>query len=254
MAAGILALVLEKNPGLTWRDVQHLVVITSRQQPLAKEEGWYKNGIGLCVNHAFGFGLMDAYSLVKMAGEWKNVGPQKICRVEPNTEFVNKKFTSGHSIEIDIETDGCHAQEQEVNYLEHVKVFLTLEASKRGNIYVELESPSGTITPLMVERENDKSTKGFQNWGLTSVHNWGENPTGTWKVRIADRQSEDSENAELKDLRLELYGTQEKPFYYDSFEKQDCGSLKNYPTMKEEDVEEDPRYKMAHLFDNLSLE
>lgn len=45
LAAGIAALALEANPNLTWRDLQHLVVMTSRPDPLVKEEGWYVNGV-----------------------------------------------------------------------------------------------------------------------------------------------------------------------------------------------------------------
>ena len=45
LAAGICALALEANPNLTWRDMQHLVVFTSRPDPL-HDNGWVTNGIG----------------------------------------------------------------------------------------------------------------------------------------------------------------------------------------------------------------
>ena len=45
LAAGIAALALEANRNLSWRDLQHLVVMTSRAGPLEKEEGWYVNGV-----------------------------------------------------------------------------------------------------------------------------------------------------------------------------------------------------------------
>lgn len=45
LAAGIVALALEANRNLSWRDLQHLVVITSRPNPLEKEQGWYVNGV-----------------------------------------------------------------------------------------------------------------------------------------------------------------------------------------------------------------
>ena len=45
LAAGICALALEANPNLTWRDMQHLVVFTSRPDPL-HDSGWVTNGIG----------------------------------------------------------------------------------------------------------------------------------------------------------------------------------------------------------------
>ena len=45
LAAGICALALEANPNLTWRDMQHLVVFTSRPDPL-RDTNWVTNGIG----------------------------------------------------------------------------------------------------------------------------------------------------------------------------------------------------------------
>ena len=39
LAAGIFALVLEANPKLSWRDLQHLIVITSDAEPLLQNDG-----------------------------------------------------------------------------------------------------------------------------------------------------------------------------------------------------------------------
>ena len=33
-AAGVIALALEANPSLTWRDIQHLLVLTSKKRNL----------------------------------------------------------------------------------------------------------------------------------------------------------------------------------------------------------------------------
>jgi hypothetical protein len=51
IAAGVCALALEANPGLTWRDMQHLVVMTSRPGPLLGEAGWLTNARGRQYNH-----------------------------------------------------------------------------------------------------------------------------------------------------------------------------------------------------------
>lgn len=53
LAAGIAALALEANPSLTWRDMQYLVVLTSRSQPLEKESGWILNGVKRKVKSGF---------------------------------------------------------------------------------------------------------------------------------------------------------------------------------------------------------
>lgn len=46
LAAGLCALTLEANPALTWRDMQYIVVLTSKSAPLEREGGWISNGVG----------------------------------------------------------------------------------------------------------------------------------------------------------------------------------------------------------------
>jgi len=46
LAAGLCALALEANPTLTWRDMQYIVVLTSKSAPLVREGGWTTNGVG----------------------------------------------------------------------------------------------------------------------------------------------------------------------------------------------------------------
>ena len=36
----------------------------------------------------------------------------------------------------------------------------------------------------------DLSGEGFKNWTFMSVHNWGEDPRGTWKMNIRDKVGE----------------------------------------------------------------
>lgn len=45
LASGLCALALEANPDLSWRDMQHIVVMTSNPAPLLKESGWITNGV-----------------------------------------------------------------------------------------------------------------------------------------------------------------------------------------------------------------
>lgn len=47
---------------LTWRDVQHLTVLTAKRNQLfdpSKTHLWHINGAGLEFNHLFGFGVLD---------------------------------------------------------------------------------------------------------------------------------------------------------------------------------------------------
>ena len=86
LAAGICALALEANPKLTWRDMQHIVVRTARPQNLIAPD-WQTNGVGRNVSHSFGYGLMDAYAMVKLARKWITTPEQHKCEKKaPHTE------------------------------------------------------------------------------------------------------------------------------------------------------------------------
>ena len=66
-----MALALEANPNLTWRDVQHCVVTSAVAFTTTLNSSWNLNRAGLTHSHNFGFGLIDAEKLVKTAIAWK---------------------------------------------------------------------------------------------------------------------------------------------------------------------------------------
>lgn len=57
MAAGVVALVLQANQNLTWRDMQHLVVRTARRIT-PNHHDWQRNGAGRWFSHYYGYGLL----------------------------------------------------------------------------------------------------------------------------------------------------------------------------------------------------
>ncbi|MBN3312594.1 PCSK7 convertase, partial [Atractosteus spatula] len=72
LAAGMVALMLQVRPCLTWRDVQHIIVYTATKYE-DKRAGWKTNGAGLHHSHQHGFGLLNAWRLVNAAKVWESV-------------------------------------------------------------------------------------------------------------------------------------------------------------------------------------
>lgn len=76
----ISSVVFACSPNLTWRDLQHLTVLTSKRNKLHDEvHQWRRNGVGLEFNHLFGYGVLDAGGMVKLAREWKTVPERFHC-------------------------------------------------------------------------------------------------------------------------------------------------------------------------------
>lgn len=70
------------SPTLTWRDIQHLTVLTSKRNSLYDAKNrfhWTMNGVGLEFNHLFGFGVLDAGGMVTLSKQWQTVPPRYHC-------------------------------------------------------------------------------------------------------------------------------------------------------------------------------
>ncbi|RLU19494.1 hypothetical protein DMN91_008051 [Ooceraea biroi] len=180
LAAGIAALALEANPSLTWRDMQYLVVLTSRSEPLNNEPGWILNGVKRKVSHKFGYGLMDAGAMVSLAEQWTNVPPQHICKSD------------------------------EIN--EERPIDPTYGFFPRGNLRLLLTSPMGTTSTLLFERPRDVLSSNFDEWPFLSVHFWGEKADGRWTLQIINAGNRHVNSPGiLKKWQLIFYGTSTNP-------------------------------------------
>uniref|UniRef100_A0A7N9AUH0 Furin (paired basic amino acid cleaving enzyme) a n=1 Tax=Mastacembelus armatus TaxID=205130 RepID=A0A7N9AUH0_9TELE len=201
LAAGIIALALEANKNLTWRDMQHLVVRTSHPAHLLTND-WRTNGVGRKVSHAYGYGLLDASAIVALAKTWTNVGPQRKCVIT----MVGEPKNIGSHLLINKSVDACVGTDSHVTSLEHVQAQLSLSYNRRGNLAIHLISPAGTRSTLLHPRPHDYSSEGFNDWAFMTTHSWDENPTGVWTLEI-ENVAGASDYGTLTQFILVLYGT-----------------------------------------------
>ncbi|XP_061504423.1 furin-like protease 1, isoforms 1/1-X/2 isoform X1 [Anopheles gambiae] len=203
LAAGIAALVLEANRNLTWRDLQHIVVRTAKPGNLI-DPNWSVNGVGRRVSHSFGYGLMDAAAMVRLARTWKTVPEQQVCEI--NARHLDKQIPPRTKVTLQLIVEHCMG----VNYLEHVQAKITLTSQRRGDIKIFLTSPSGTRVTLLTPRSHDLSRSGFNQWPFMSVHTWGEAPHGTWQLEIHN-EGRLLGYSVIRGWSLVLYGTSIPP-------------------------------------------
>ncbi|XP_078354915.1 uncharacterized protein LOC144639494 isoform X2 [Oculina patagonica] len=194
MASGIIALALEANRNLTWRDVQHLIARSSKplDPPSVKSStarrrrtpSWKTNAANLRVSQYYGFGLMDANMLVEYAKNWTSVPEQLTCEVELYVSYSawpQIPWSGQLPISLNVNEQSCG-----IRYLEHVQVQVDLTFPRRGYLEMSSVSPSKTHSRLLYPRAFDSlaGLKNFTNWTVTSLHYWGENPVGTWNLII----------------------------------------------------------------------
>lgn len=170
-----------------------------------KADDWIVNGVNRSVSHSFGYGLMDAGGMVRLARNWTKVPPQHICEIR--SRDVDKPIPMNGKITVYLDTDGCEGVLDHVKYLEHVQARITLTASRRGEIQIFLISPMGTRSTLLARRAHDNSREGFNNWAFMTTHSWGETAKGTWILEIENGAS----SSQLKQWSLVMRGTLTHP-------------------------------------------
>nr|XP_022302232.1 proprotein convertase subtilisin/kexin type 6-like isoform X2 [Crassostrea virginica] len=208
MAAGILALTLQANMDLTWRDIQHLVVQTSKPHNL-KGGIWKTNAAGIRYHEYYGFGLMDANALTEEARKWK--GLPKFRKCSSILQTVNLNVNHLNAAEDIITSDGCNNTEKNyVEYLEHVQIHIKFSANHHKDTLLRIISPANTESQLLSGRPYD-SGSGQLTWIFSSVHFWGELSKGNWTIRMSIPVN--TNQGQLHAWQLHLYGTSVHPSF-----------------------------------------
>jgi subtilisin-like proprotein convertase family protein len=175
--------------------VQEILMKSARQID-ASDSDWTTNSGGMRFNHKFGAGLADASAAVALAATWTNLAPQTSLTLAQSgislsipdtaTSPVIRTFDPGTSLRV-----------------EHVVLQTTISHARRGDLRIELVSPSGMVSMLADEREDANAH--YNSWSFSSVRHWGESSRGIWKVRISDRRS--GVIGSIDALTLNIYGT-----------------------------------------------
>ncbi len=199
MVSGIIALMLEADPNLTWRDVQHILVKTATQID-AQDPDWTVNGAGLHINHKYGFGRIDAQAAVNAALTWTPVVPENPVPIEmaskPNL-LIPDNSAAGVSDTLFI-TDSIT--------IESVDIFFTAADHLRwGDLEITLISPQGTESILAEDHLTGSNVITYDDWRFGSVRHFGEASEGTWTLRVRDLRP--TLTGTFQEWTLRLHGT-----------------------------------------------
>ena len=169
LGAGIFALALSARPELTWRDLQQILVMTS--VPINEDEDWDTTYIGRKFSHAYGYGKLDAYAIVEKAKTMDLLKPQAWL----NSPWMHVKHPIPQGVEGLLSTfEVTEEQMKKANLdrVEHVTVTMNIEHTRRGDLSVELRSPTNFVSHLSVTRRLDDAKKGYVDWTFMSVAHW----------------------------------------------------------------------------------
>ena len=197
LVSGVIALMIEANSRLTWRDVQH-VLIHSAIKTDPDDPEWTTNGAGLSIHHKYGFGMVDAETSVTKAKSWTTVYPSSFI---PYKQQVNQSIPDHNATGI-ISTINVDAS---TSYqLEHVEIVLNATHTYRGQLEITLTSPSGTKS-VLAEPHSDPG-ENYSSWKFMSVRHWDENIQGQWTLSVTDNQATHTGSLQSWELILYLNG------------------------------------------------
>ncbi|PAA80127.1 hypothetical protein BOX15_Mlig004879g1 [Macrostomum lignano] len=207
IAAAILALVLEANRNVTWRDAQHITVLGADSSFLTDAD-WLSNQAGLKSSRKYGFGMMSADRMVMLAKMWARPVPP-LVRCPGQAVIVNRSVPPSGPLTVPVVSDGCGGT---VGMLESVQLHVDMTFTNRGQLQVSLVSPGGTRSLLLAPRKLDGNNGdcGFQKWPFMSVQFWRERPAGQWQVVIENTGSP-ANSGTVKSVTLVLHGTAGEP-------------------------------------------
>jgi subtilisin-like proprotein convertase family protein len=209
MVSGVVALMLEANPALGYRDVQDILALTAR--PLAPGAGSGSventargaNGGGLLFDRDRGFGLLDAEAAVRLARSWTQV-QTAANEVSATLDFgfafaadpLHHSFTATMPV-----LPGTMRVQQ-------VDLTLTLADSALRDLRIDLVSPSGTAVTLApsLHAAGNRSNLSFT---FASVATWGEDPSGDWTLQLSHPEA--SPRFAVYAARLTAWGSADGP-------------------------------------------
>ncbi len=240
VASGALALVLEKCPNLSYRDVKCLIAHTASKvdpnydgltikapnvpsyhtapQPdndsdFGMQEngyGYVENGAGLTHSNYYGYGLINPAGMIAKctAPGFSSLPPKKTNKFVQETTSLSDLSNPAASLGEIIKADPLTvSSSNRINKVEWVglTVYATFEDLKK--ISIVLISPSGTVSRVLTHSVTALTELGEFGLGyrLSSVAFVDENPYGDWKV-LVHTDSESGESGRVTKLELEIVG------------------------------------------------
>ena len=154
IVSGVAALLRQANPDLTWRDLKLILAASARKNDAANSgwvEGARKYGAGSATdryhfNHEYGFGVVDAKAAVDIARGWTNVPPLE--RVSAASEAEVAIPPPSGSIPQTVTT--TLTLNTGIRFTEFVEVNTDFEHTSFRDMDIELVSPSGSVSKLIV--------------------------------------------------------------------------------------------------------
>ena len=207
--SGVIALMLEANPDLTWRDVKHILVTSSEKIDDSRstslggitQYSWVENSAGHEHHNWYGFGKVNAAAAVAAAQD-----------ITPNNlgSFIDTGFI-GYTVDASLPDNSSGTVSLDITkpsgsngIVEFVRLSIDFEHSEAFSLGMRLQSPSGTVVNIMQPYTNINDPGGdyWIDIGVSAFY--GETMEGTWTLEITDYS--EGVTGTLNQWGIQVYG------------------------------------------------
>jgi subtilisin-like proprotein convertase family protein len=211
MVSGIVALMLNANPNLTYRDVKYILAHTARKID-ENNSDWNQNAAGLWFNPSYGFGLVNAGKAVEMAKSFSLLPSEVDTQLYDINTSLDIPDNNSTGVSVDINVD-------ENISIEYVNVWVTVYKTDDtedenhplylSDLEIDLISPNGIISKLSygghyVTVGNDYTNNNLIDKRYGTNKFLDEYSKGTWKLVVKDLNS--GYVGKLTNVKLKIYG------------------------------------------------
>lgn len=220
VVSGVIALMLEANNNLGWRDVQNILATSAAHTGSAigaaasgfEQGAWEVNGAsnwnggGMSVNGSYGYGMVDAFAAVRMAEAWSILyNTPKISANEQTGATSTVSFGIGGRAIPASGTETSFSISSAVNVsIEHIQLNLNFAHTFIGDIEIFLTDPDGNKIQIVFGGNTPTSFNGTWSYGIDSF--LGTSSTGNWTVSVSDSFPV-FDTGTLFSASLEFYGS-----------------------------------------------
>jgi subtilisin-like proprotein convertase family protein len=206
ITAGVVALMLDTNANLGWRDVQNILsysaigtgsLYTGNRTNESESWNWKWNGAdnwnggGLHYSEDYGYGLVNAYTAGRFSEVWSMLHDasqtsSNELSVSTGLIAVNREISERSPLSYTFNVS------QNIS-LEHVALTVNLQHTYFTDLRIQLVSPEGTVMSLYDGLSGDSSTSDYglsYTFGVPGLR--GEMSAGAWTLQLQDDVLEDA--------------------------------------------------------------
>jgi subtilisin-like proprotein convertase family protein len=213
IVSGVVALMLEAEQNLTWRDVKHILANTAEKvdaniatttvtingSSYNAEPAWLTNAAGYNFHNYYGFGRIDTTRAIASAtGYVSNLG---------NFTQTNWESNNVNQVIPDNSTVGVIDTINTTNNLtiEAVQIRVNISHTYTGELAIELVSPSGTRSIPFTIFNGFASSNNLDIILLSNAF-YGENTNGNWQIKVIDGGDRGSAVGNFNNWQIRFFG------------------------------------------------